>query len=105
MSEAESFGVAQKVFFPPANPNASIPLQFTLPFLVLPALGPFAERLPGIPTLLLIAAAGLYLLGGIVYVTDRPRLWPRVFSAHELFHVLILGGSGAYTLLVLHYLA
>jgi hemolysin III len=40
------------------------------------------------------------LLGGLLYSTgavlnhvDWPPLWPGVFSAHELFHLFVMGGS------------
>ena len=32
-------------------------------------------------------------------------LWPRVFSHHEVFHVLLVAGTGTQTTLVLQYLA
>jgi hemolysin III len=35
----------------------------------------------------------------IMFATKRPRLFPRVFSAHELFHVLVVTASS------LHYAA
>lgn len=47
------------------------------------------------------AAAGwLIIVGGVVYTigmlclaTERPRLWPRVFSYHEVFHLFVITGS------------
>ena len=35
----------------------------------------------------------LYTVGMLFKVTRWPRLWPRVFSAHELFHVFVIAAS------------
>ena len=50
------------------------------------------------------AAAGwLIIVGGVVYTigmlclaTERPRLWPRVFSYHEVFHLFVITGSALH---------
>jgi hemolysin III len=47
----------------------------------------------------------LYLAGGLCFAARRPVLWPRVFSFHEVFHVLVLAGSGAHLLLFARILA
>ena len=54
----------------------------------------FTERL-GSGAVALILAGGLcYTLGTVVYALRRPRLFPRTFGYHELFHVLVIGGAG-----------
>jgi len=45
--------------------------------------------------------AALYATGAAVFVTRRPRLWPGVFSFHELFHLLLVVASGCPYALVL----
>ena len=41
-----------------------------------------------------VIAGGLaYTVGVVFYATQRPLLFPRVFSAHELFHVLVVTAS------------
>jgi predicted membrane channel-forming protein YqfA (hemolysin III family) len=35
-----------------------------------------------------------------VFLTERPRLWPRFFSFHEVFHLLVVAGSGSYLALI-----
>jgi hemolysin III len=32
----------------------------------------------------------------IFLVTGRPRLWPRVFSYHEAFHVLVVAAAAVH---------
>ena len=44
-----------------------------------------------------------YTIGMVFYATRRPRLFPRIFSYHELFHVLVVVGSVAHFVVVLHY--
>jgi len=46
------------------------------------------------PVLRAMAFGGvLYTVGMLFKVTRWPRLWPRVFSSHELFHVLVVTAS------------
>lgn len=45
----------------------------------------------------LVVAGGLaYSLGAVIYGARRPRLAPRVFGYHELFHALTLVGAGLH---------
>ena len=53
---------------------------------------------------LLIALGGLqYTLGAAAYAFEKPRLWPRVFGYHELFHVAVITASLTFYLIVFHY--
>jgi len=98
-------GSLQKLCFPRLPEKASIPVQVLEACLVLPALLPFAERYPA-PALGLVGiGAGFYLAGALCFVAERPRLWPRVFSFHELFHLCTLAGSAAFFVLLVRYLA
>ncbi len=45
----------------------------------------------------LVAAGGLaYTLGALTYGLRRPRLSPRIFGYHELFHAFTLVGAGLH---------
>ncbi len=58
------------------------------------------ERGGGLWCLIWVLVGGLaYSVGAAVYGAKRPRLNPKVFSYHEVFHALTLVGAGA------HYLA
>lgn len=47
--------------------------------------------------LILVAGGGvLYSAGAVVYVRQRPNLWPRTFGFHELFHLLVILAAAAY---------
>jgi hemolysin III len=45
---------------------------------------------------LVIAGGVAYSLGAVVYASRRPRLAPRVFGFHELFHACTLLGAGLH---------
>jgi hemolysin III len=51
----------------------------------------------GLPALLLILLGGLlYSTGALAYAFKRPQLWPRTFGYHEVFHLLVLGASASF---------
>ena len=53
---------------------------------------------------LLIALGGLqYSLGAAAYAFRRPRLWPRVFGYHELFHLAVISASVTFYVIVVRY--
>jgi hemolysin III len=98
-------GILQKIFLPKIGDWFSITLQTTQGWLALPLFVPLAQRLP-YPAVLLTALGGvLYTVGMVCLVTERPRLWPRVFSHHEVFHVLVVAGSAAHYAMTFLYVA
>ena len=97
-------GIAQKVFRPGLADGYSIALQTLQGWLALPLLF-LAHRLPAPALALALLGGAFYTLGMVFLVTERPRLWPRVFSSHELFHVLVVSGSAVHYAMALRYLA
>ncbi len=53
---------------------------------------------------LLLGSGLLYSLGAVIYGMRRPNPFPRVFGYHEVFHVLVIGGSVMHYALVAGYL-
>ena len=52
--------------------------------------------------LFLMALGGLiYSLGFIIYYTERPDPWPKVFGHHEIWHLFVMGGSLCHFLFML----
>lgn len=101
-----AFGaIAYKTLGPEIPEEPNIRLQLAQALLGLPAIAAFAAREPGAHALLLVGGGLLYLAGGLCFAARRPVLWPRVFSFHEVFHVLVLAGSGAHLLLFARILA
>lgn len=90
-------GVFQKLCFTELPERASVPLQALQGALAVPALVGLSARAPEPLPGLMLAAAVFYGVGVAVFLTGRPRLWPRIFSSHELFHLLVVAGSGVHT--------
>src|SRR5713101_4000590 len=49
------------------------------------------------------AAAVMMALGAASYAFRRPRLWPRVFGYHELFHLAVITASITFYAIVVYY--
>ncbi len=65
---------------------------------ILVPLGPRGLLLP-------LAGGVLFMAGALAYSLRRPVLWPRVFGYHELFHLTVIGGNGAFFLFMVQYVA
>ena len=49
----------------------------------------------------LIGGGVLYSIGAACYATERPRLWPGIFGAHDVWHCFVLAGSAAHFMLMM----
>jgi len=98
-------GTAQKLWWPGLRHGYSVALQVAQGWLSLLLLAPLSERLGWAAVELLLLGGLFYMLGMVAFATRRPRLWPRVFSYHELFHVLVVGGSASHYAMTFLYVA
>lgn len=86
-------GVGQQALFPREQNTFGIALMTTMGWAAVAIVFPFGQA-AGATAVWLLALGGVLYTGGMVMmVTGRPRLWPRVFSAHELFHVCVVVAS------------
>jgi hemolysin III len=86
-------GVSHLAFFHNERYHLSIALMTTLGWLAVFIVWPVTQK-AGVTALLFILAGGVvYTIGMVFLVTNRPRLWPRVFSYHEVFHILVITGT------------
>ena len=53
----------------------------------------------------LLAGGAAYSVGAVIFYTDRPRLWPGRFVAHDLWHLLVLAGSACHFMVMLEFVA
>lgn len=53
----------------------------------------------------LLAGGVVYSIGAIIFATDRPTLVPGRFVAHDLWHVLVLAGSGCHFVVIFRFVA
>jgi hemolysin III len=85
--------------------TASIALQTTQGWLALLLLWPLATRLPWTAIMLIVMGGVFYTVGMVIMVTGRPRLWPQVFSSHEVFHLLVVAASSLHFAAIAAYVA
>lgn len=76
-------------------------LYIAMGWLALVAIGPLRAVLPPSGLVWLLAGGIIYSVGTVIYGSQRPRLWPGAFGAHDLWHVFVLGGSVCHYMLVL----
>jgi hemolysin III len=100
-----AIGIAQKIWLPAVGDWFSITMQTVQGWLALPLLGPLAHQMPSGALAQVILGGTLYTVGMVLFVTKRPRLWPRVFSYHELFHVFVVAGSATHYAVMFRYIA
>jgi hemolysin III len=69
------------------------------------AVVPMWRMLPA-PAIHWLAAGGvIYSVGAVVFVLDKPHLWPRRFLAHDLWHTLVLAGSACHYFVIARFVA
>ncbi len=98
-------GTAQKLYWPQLGHGYSVALQVAQGWLAVLLLVPLYERLGWPAVGLLVLGGFFYTLGMVAFATQRPRLWPHVFSYHEIFHVLVVGGSASHYAMTFLYVA
>ncbi len=98
-------GAAQKLYWPQLGHGYSVALQVAQGWLAVLLLVPLYERLGWPAVGLLVLGGFFYTLGMVAFATQRPRLWPHVFSYHEIFHVLVVGGSASHYAMTFLYVA
>jgi hemolysin III len=54
--------------------------------------------------MVLMAIGGLFYTLGSLFLAVKPRLWHRVFSYHEAFHVFVVAGSATHYGMVFWYM-
>lgn len=92
-------GVLLKSLLPSVKTWLSVTLQLTMGWIAIAWVPRIVSEL-GLGAVVLILLGGLfYTVGAVMFLTKWPRLLPRSFSYHELFHVLVVTAS------VFHFLA
>jgi hemolysin III len=96
-------GIVLKLVRREVSTGLSVTLQLVMGWTAIIWLPQFWSNLgPG--AIALIALGGMfYTVGAVVFVTRRPRLFPRTFSYHELFHTFVVAASVSHFLAVALY--
>jgi hemolysin III len=96
-------GILLKALMPDVRTNLSVTLQMTMGWSALIWV-PFIWSKLGIGAIALIGLGGLaYTAGVVIFSAKRPRLFPRTFGYHELFHVLVIAGSALHFVAIFLY--
>ncbi len=97
-------GIALKLVWPDAPRWLGVGLYMATGWIALVAATELADWFAFVPLLLLGGGGLLYSAGGVIYALRRPDPFPSVFGYHEVFHVLVIGGSVLHYSLVAGYL-
>jgi hemolysin III len=96
-------GAVQHIFFPRDKQTFSMILAVSMGWLGLIIAWRFVQELGWGASGLAILGGSIYTVGMILMVTNRPKLWPRVFSYHEVFHLMVVTASAVHFVLVWRY--
>lgn len=83
----------------------NVVLYLLMGWMAVPALGWIREHWPVYAMVLLVAGGLVYTIGAVIFATDRPHLVPGRFTAHDLWHLFVLGGSGCHFALMVTFVA
>ncbi|MEA1902817.1 MAG: hemolysin III family protein [Actinomycetota bacterium] len=92
-------GIVLKAFLPNVRTWLSIALQMLMGWTAIVWTPRILDELGMGAIILVLAGGAAYTIGTVIFMAKWPRLAPRSFSYHELFHVLVITGA------VLHFLA
>lgn len=96
-------GIILKLALPWVSIGLSVTLQISMGASVVLWLPDIARALGWAAIALIVAGGLLYIAGVVIWLTKRPRLLPRTFSYHELFHALVVAASALHFIVVARY--
>lgn len=82
-----------------------VAIYLIMGWLVLIAVPAVVASLPPGGIAWLLAGGVVYSLGALIYLSDRPHLWPGWFHAHDLWHSMVLLGSACHFVVMARYVA
>ncbi|MGH7497467.1 MAG: PAQR family membrane homeostasis protein TrhA [Gemmatimonadales bacterium] len=98
-------GVPFKIWFLDAPTWISTGIYLGMGYMALAAAAPLAARISA-GGLAWLAAGGIaYTVGAIIFARERPNPFPGVFGHHEIWHLLVLVGSGCHFGFMVRYVA
>jgi hemolysin III len=96
-------GILLKALMPEIRTWLSVTLQMVMGWSALIWIPWIWQELGRGAIALIVLGGACYTIGTVIYAVRRPRLFPRTFSHHELFHVLVIAGSGFHFFAILLY--
>jgi len=98
-------GIPFKLFFLDAPVWLSTATYLAMGYLALVAVVPIAEAVSFRGLAWLIAGGLAYTVGAVIYARQRPDPFPGRFGHHEIWHLLVLAGSGCHFAFMLYHVA
>ena len=98
-------GIPFKLFFLDAPVWLSTGTYLAMGYLALVAVVPIARAVSLAGLAWLIAGGLAYTVGAVVYARQRPNPFPGRFGHHEIWHLLVLAGSGCHFAFMLYHVA
>ncbi len=96
-------GAIQHGFFPRDKQTFSMALAMTMGWLGTTISWKFVQELGWGGAALAIIGGAIYSVGMVLLITNKPRLWPRVFSYHEVFHVMVVAATSVHFVMIWRY--
>lgn len=96
-------GVLFKLVWIGAPRLLSTGLYLSMGWLALVGIVPLLQELPPAGLWWLLVGGLFYSVGAVIYGLRRPDPFPGRFGYHEIWHLLVLAGSGSHYLLVLRH--
>ena len=98
-------GVPFKLFFLDAPVWLSTSTYLAMGYLALVVVVPIAHAVSFRGLAWLVAGGLAYTLGAVIYSQQRPDPFPGRFGHHEIWHLLVLAGSGCHFAFMLYHVA
>jgi hemolysin III len=80
-------------------------LYVCMGWLVVAGAGELGRSAPPAAIAWLAAGGAVYSIGAVIFLTDRPNLWPGRFVAHDLWHCMCLIGSACHFMMMTRFVA
>jgi hemolysin III len=100
-----AFGISAVWLWRSRKTWARVTTYLCMGWLAIFAAGAIFRTFPPSAVAWLIAGGVVYSVGAVIFITDRPHLWPGRFMAHDLWHVLVLVGSACHFMVMLDFVA
>jgi len=98
-------GIPFKLYYLHAPVWLSTGTYLAMGYLALVALGPIAQAVSPVGLAWLIAGGLAYTVGAVIFARQRPDPFPGRFGHHEIWHLLVLAGSGCHFAFMLNHVA
>lgn len=98
-------GIPFKIWWLEAPVWLSTATYLGMGYMVLLAAAPLARTVPAGGIAWLVAGGIAYTIGAIIFTRERPDPFPGRFGHHEIWHLMVLAGSGCHFAFMLFHVA